>query len=69
VQYILSANHILARSDAATVGDAIVQPGLIDTQPAPPRGPPPLRIVPVLNLQANPSLNVDAAIAELSLES
>src|SRR6202795_905668 len=31
VQYILSDNHILARSDAATVGDAIVQPGLIDT--------------------------------------
>ena len=30
-QYILSNNHILARSDGATIGDAIVQPGLIDT--------------------------------------
>ena len=29
-QYILSNNHVLARSDAATIGDAITQPGLID---------------------------------------
>jgi hypothetical protein len=30
-QYILSDNHILARSDAASLGEAIIQPGLIDT--------------------------------------
>jgi hypothetical protein len=29
-QYILSNNHVLARSDQATVGDTIVQPALID---------------------------------------
>jgi len=29
-QYILSCNHVLARSDQATVGEMIVQPGLID---------------------------------------
>ncbi len=29
-QYILSNNHVLARSDQAAVGDKIVQPGLID---------------------------------------
>jgi hypothetical protein len=29
-QFILSNNHVLARSDAATVGEAIIQPGLID---------------------------------------
>jgi hypothetical protein len=29
-QYLLSNNHVLARSDHASVGDAIVQPGLID---------------------------------------
>ncbi|MGC1107720.1 MAG: hypothetical protein WA876_14395 [Candidatus Acidiferrales bacterium] len=29
-QYILSNNHVLADSDAGTVGDAITQPGLID---------------------------------------
>ena len=30
-QYILSADHVLARSGAGTAGDPIVQPGLIDT--------------------------------------
>ncbi len=29
-QYLLSNNHVLARSDQASVGDPIVQPGLID---------------------------------------
>src|ERR1700730_4649748 len=29
-QFILSNNHVLARSDAGSVGDAITQPGLID---------------------------------------
>jgi len=28
--YILSNNHVLARSDSASIGDAITQPGLID---------------------------------------
>ncbi|HEV2306198.1 MAG TPA: hypothetical protein VGR93_11805 [Candidatus Acidoferrales bacterium] len=31
IQYILSDNHILARSDAAALGEGIIQPGLIDT--------------------------------------
>ena len=29
-QYLLSNNHVLARSDQASVGETIVQPGLID---------------------------------------
>ncbi len=29
-QYILSNNHVLARSDQASVGETIIQPGLID---------------------------------------
>ena len=29
-QYLLSSNHVLARSDQASVGETIVQPGLID---------------------------------------
>jgi hypothetical protein len=33
--YILSNNHVLARSDHAAYGDAIVQPGLIDNNCAP----------------------------------
>jgi hypothetical protein len=34
-QYLLSNNHVLARSDHATVGDTIVQPGLIDNNCTP----------------------------------
>ncbi|HUA91589.1 MAG TPA: hypothetical protein VL991_03425 [Terracidiphilus sp.] len=34
-QYLLSANHVLARSDQASVGETIVQPGLIDDNCAP----------------------------------
>ncbi|HVC46913.1 MAG TPA: hypothetical protein VND90_06670 [Terracidiphilus sp.] len=34
-RYLLSNNHVLARSDHATVGDAIVQPGLIDNNCTP----------------------------------
>ncbi len=33
--YLLSSNHVLARSDHASVGDAIVQPGLIDNNCTP----------------------------------
>ncbi|MGB6974927.1 MAG: hypothetical protein WBD67_09615 [Terracidiphilus sp.] len=34
-RYLLSNNHVLARSDQAQVGDAIVQPGLIDNNCTP----------------------------------
>jgi hypothetical protein len=34
-QYLLSNNHVLARSDHAAVGDTIVQPGLIDNNCTP----------------------------------
>ncbi len=34
-QYLLSNNHILAKSDHANVGDTIVQPGLIDNNCTP----------------------------------
>ncbi len=33
VQYILSNNHVLARTNKASVGDDIIQPGLIDQNP------------------------------------
>jgi hypothetical protein len=35
MQYLLSNNHVLARSDHASVGDAVVQPGLIDNNCTP----------------------------------
>jgi hypothetical protein len=34
-QYLLSNNHVLARSDHASLGDSIVQPGLIDNNCTP----------------------------------
>lgn len=30
-QYILSTNHVLARTDQASIGESIIQPGLLDT--------------------------------------
>jgi hypothetical protein len=33
-QYILSNNHVLARTNAASMGEDIIQPGLIDQSPA-----------------------------------
>ncbi len=43
-QYLLSANHVLARSDQASVGEMIVQPGLIDNNCTPNgEGPEPRR--------------------------
>lgn len=59
-QYVLSNNHVLGRSGAATVGDDVSQPGLIDNN---------CRIATVVAdfTAAAPlgSSNVDAAIAQL----
>jgi hypothetical protein len=68
-QYVLSNNHVLARSDHASVGDAIVQPGLIDNNCTPNGAGP--GTVPVANLSAwvplkQPQTNVDAAIAQVA---
>jgi hypothetical protein len=68
-QYLLSNNHVLARSDHATVGDAIVQPGLIDNNCTPSgEGP---GTVPVGALTAwlplkSAETNADAAIAQVA---
>jgi hypothetical protein len=71
-QYLLSNNHVLARSDQATVGDAIVQPGLIDNN-CTPNGDG-AGMVPVgsltgwLPLHSNLT-NADAAIAQVASHS
>ena len=68
-QYLLSNNHVLARSDHATVGDAIVQPGLIDNNCTPSgEGP---GTVPVGSLTTwlplkSAQTNADAAIAQVA---
>jgi len=58
-KYILSNNHVLARSNTAAIGEDISQPGLIDNGCRVPTI--------VADLSAYPSLssNVDAAIAAL----
>ncbi len=68
-QYLLSNNHVLARSDQASVGDTIVQPGLIDNN-CTPNGDG-AGTVPVAALTAwlplrSPQTNVDAAIAQVA---
>jgi hypothetical protein len=68
-QYLLSNNHVLARSDRASVGDPIVQPGLIDNNCTPSgEGP---GTVPVAALSAwlplnSAQTNADAAIAQVA---
>lgn len=65
-QYLLSNNHVLARSDQASMGDSIVQPGLIDNNCTPyGEGP---GVVPIAALTGWLKLsfsatNADAAIA------
>lgn len=71
-QFLLSNNHVLARSDHASVGDAIVQPGLIDNN-CTPNGDGP-GTIPVGALTGwlplrSESTNVDAAIAQASSHS
>jgi hypothetical protein len=66
-QYLLSNNHVLARSDQATVGDAIVQPGLIDNNCTPNGeggGTQPVAALTGWVPLNSKSTNVDAAIAE-----
>jgi hypothetical protein len=69
-QYLLSNNHVLARSDQASVGETIVQPGLIDDN-CTPYGQPGAAITPVgtltgfLSLKAS-ATNADAAIAAVN---
>lgn len=68
-QYLLSNNHVLARSDHAAVGDAVVQPGLIDNNCTPngdgPGTLPVGALTAWLPLRAA-STNADAAIAQVA---
>ena len=68
-QYLLSNNHVLARSDQASAGDTIVQPGLIDNNCVPyGDGPGTTSIASLsawLPLSAT-TTNADAAIAQVT---
>jgi hypothetical protein len=67
-QYLLSNNHVLARSDHGAVGDAIVQPGLIDNNCTPNGdGPGTTRVGSLTGWLAlsSSATNADAAIAQI----
>ena len=62
--YILSNNHVLARSDQATAGEPITQPGLIDTNCSTAGTHTVANLTSFVNLQTG-GKNVDAAIAQI----
>jgi hypothetical protein len=67
-QYLLSANHVLARSDQASVGDMIVQPGLIDNNCTPNgegSGTRPVGSLTGWLALSSSATNADAAIAQV----
>lgn len=67
-QYLLSCNHVLARSDQATVGEIIVQPGLIDNNCTPYGDGSGTTAVGMLTTWlplSSSATNVDAAIAQV----
>jgi hypothetical protein len=62
--YILSNNHVLARSDSASIGDAIIQPGLIDANCSQTGTTTVANLTQYVNLEAT-GTNVDAALAQI----
>lgn len=62
--YILSNNHVLARSDSASIGDAIIQPGLIDRNCSTTGTTTVGNLSQYVNLET-PGTNVDAALAQI----
>jgi hypothetical protein len=71
-QYLLSNNHVLAKSDHASFGDTIIQPGLIDNNCTPfGDGAGPNPVAPVATLTgwlalSSKQTNADAAIAQVT---
>lgn len=62
--YILSNNHVLARSDQAAAGEPISQPGLIDTKCSTAGTQTVANLTSFVNLESGVG-NVDAAIAQI----
>jgi len=70
-QYLLSCNHVLARSDQASTGEMIIQPGLIDNNCTPNgegSGTTPVGVLTAWLPLSSSSTNVDAAIAQVDSE-
>jgi hypothetical protein len=67
--YVLSNNHVLARSDHAAVGDSIIQPGLIDNNCTPygeGSGTTPVATLSTWLPLSSKSTNADAAVARVN---
>jgi hypothetical protein len=64
-QYILSNNHVLARSDQASQGEDITQPGLVDENCDPSKGTLVGTLTGWLQISSS-STNADAAIAQIN---
>ncbi len=64
-QFILSNNHVLARSDIATVGDPIIQPGLVDADCSSAGTTTVANLSQFFNLETGAAPKVDAAIAQI----
>jgi len=63
--YILGNTHVLARSDAASLGDPIVQPGLVENNCSMNGTLTAANLSQFFNLETDPLPNVDAAMAEI----
>lgn len=64
-QYILSNNHVLARSDFGIVGENISQPGLVDTNCQTAGTQNVAQLSQFFNLETGPVPKVDAALAQV----
>ena len=65
-QYILSNNHVLALSDGGGVGDAISQPGLIETNCETAGTQTVANLSQFFNLESGPAPKIDAALAQVA---
>jgi hypothetical protein len=63
-QYILSNNHVLARSDLAVLGESIIQPGLVDTSCGHTASATVGHLSQFYNLETGTAPKIDAAIAQ-----
>lgn len=63
-QYILSNNHVLARTDLAAIGESIIQPGLVDTNCGQMASSAVGQLTQFYNLETGTLPKIDAAIAQ-----
>jgi len=64
-QYILSNTHVLARTDLGTIGDPIIQPGLVDASCSKTQATTVANLSQFYNLETGPAPKIDAAIAQV----